>query len=81
MLKAAAGNRRLSPLVAAKVYRVGSNQYEVTLACAEWPQELPYRTASQFAQAFKYACWFSILSAEDAQFEVDTLRAHLSAHQ
>lgn len=81
VLKAGAGNRNLSPMVTAKVYQVGKNKYEVTLACPEWDQELPYDSATQFGLAFRRAAWFSILGKEDAQFEVDTLRAYLFARQ
>ena len=74
VLKAAAGNKNLSPIVLAKVMRHGPNDYRVILECEAWAERVEFKQASQFGIAFGHALWFSNLPAADAQWEIDKAR-------
>jgi hypothetical protein len=67
--KGACGNRNVSPMIVAKVYHHGTNDYRVLLT-AEGMDDIEYGRHAQYGQAFAEAHWFSKLAAQDVAHEI-----------
>jgi hypothetical protein len=67
--KGACGNRNVSPMIVARVFQHGRNDYRVVLT-ADGMDSIEYGRHEQYGQAFAEAHWFSKLAAEDVAYEI-----------